>query len=110
MRHAYLRHRSITRRHFLFGALGTAGGILHGTIAEAQSGVVAKPRNTARYCIFINLNGAPSHLDTFDPKDRPWNARDADPRQYTGGIVLSRRFFPLLSDLTGDICLLRSVS
>src|SRR5262249_37577186 len=105
-----LKHGAFTRRHFLFGALGAVGGVLRGTRSEAQGAVVAKPRNTARYCIFVNLNGAPSHLDTFDPKDGPWNARDADLRQYAGGIVLSRRFFPMLSDLSGDLCVLRSVS
>jgi uncharacterized protein (DUF1501 family) len=55
------------------------------------------------------MNGAPSHLDTFDPKDGPWNPRDADIRQY-GKIFLSRRFFPMLSNMTLDLCLLRSVT
>jgi uncharacterized protein DUF1501 len=104
-------HHGFTRRHFLFGALGAAAGsVLASDPAGAQSIVTATPRGTARTCIFINLAGAPSHLDTFDPKDGPWNPKDADIRQYPGGIVLSRRFFPLLSDLTGDICVLRSVS
>src|SRR5438876_2175633 len=66
-------------------------------------------RGTARACVFFYLNGAPSHLDTFDVKDGPWNPRDADIRQYPGGIALSRTLFPKLSELTSDMCILRSV-
>jgi uncharacterized protein DUF1501 len=104
-------HGRITRRHFLFGALGVSSAALLGTPNDTPvyaAGVT--PRRTARTCIFINLNGGPSHLDTFDPKDGPWNPRDADIRQYPGDIVLSRRYFPMLSALTPDLCILRSVS
>lgn len=104
-------HGNIHRRHFLLGAAGLAGFKLLEAHADAE--VVARPatpRKTARACIFINLAGAPSHLDTFDPKDGPWNPPDVDLRQYPGGIVLSRTFFPKLSNLTADLCVLRSVS
>src|SRR5262249_28620954 len=100
----------MTRRHFLFGALGAAGTLLHSFPSEAQTAVVATPRNTAKACIFINLAGAPSHLDTFDPKEGSWNAQDADLQKHAGGVMLSRKFFPMLSDLTGDLLLLHSVS
>jgi uncharacterized protein (DUF1501 family) len=66
-------------------------------------------RNTARAVIFVYQNGAPSHLDTFDVKDAPWNPRDADIRQYPGGIALSRTLFPKFSQMTGDMLFLRSV-
>src|SRR5437879_4128584 len=39
-------------------------------------------RSTARACVFFYLNGAPSHVDTFDVKDGPWNPRDANIQQY----------------------------
>ena len=99
-----------SRRHFLLGAASAAGfGLLN---AHADAEVVARAavtKSTARACIFINLAGAPSHLDTFAPKDGPWNPPDADLRQYPGGIVLSRKFFPKLSTITNDICILRSM-
>jgi hypothetical protein len=66
-------------------------------------------RGTARACIFVYLTGAPSHLDTFDIKDAPWNPPDADIRQGVGGIALNVNLFPKLSQYTGDMCILRSV-
>ncbi len=102
-------HLPYTRRHFLFGAAGTS---LLGAHSDAEVSVRrnAAIRNTARTCIFINLNGAASQLDTFDPKDAAWNPRDADIRDYSGGLRLSRRFFPRLSALTNDLLVLRSCS
>jgi hypothetical protein len=69
----------------------------------------ARPRGTARACVFFYLNGAPSHVDTFDVKDGPWNPRDANIQQYHGGIAMSATLFPRLSQMTGDLCILRSV-
>jgi len=103
-------HGQYTRRHFLFGGIGAVSGALLSTPSDAVvASAQVRPRGTAKACIFINLNGAPSHLDTFNPQDGPWNPRDADIRQY-GSIVLSRRYFPMLSALTSDLCLLRSVT
>lgn len=105
-------HLPYTRRHFLFGAASAASASLLGAHSDAEVSVRrnAAIRNTARTCIFINLNGAASQLDTFDPKDAAWNPRDADIRDYSGGLRLSRRFFPRLSALTNDLLVLRSCS
>ncbi len=103
-------HGQVSRRHFLLGAASTAGFHLLGAHADAE--VIARqatPRKTARACIFINLAGAPSHLDTFAPQDGPWNPPDIDLQQHPGGIVLSRALFPKLSQITNDLCVLRSV-
>src|SRR5947209_16238229 len=104
-------HAACTRRHFLFGSLAAAStGLL---CAHADAEVIsasAALRNTARSCIFITLAGAASHLDMFDPKDGPWNPADADLREYPGGIVLSRKFFPNLSKITSDMLILRSLT
>jgi hypothetical protein len=100
-------HAPFTRRHFLFGA---ASGNLLTAHADAQVTVspAAALRNTAKSCIFINLNGAPSHLDTFDIKDAAWNPRDVDVRDNPGGVRMSRRYFPRLSNLTNDLLVMRS--
>jgi hypothetical protein len=101
-------HAPFTRRHFLFGA---AGASLLSTHADAQvTSAGVRTRGTARTCIFINLNGAPSHLDTFDLKDGVWNPRDADIQDFSGGIRLSKRYFPKLSTMSNDLLVLRSCS
>src|SRR5881628_74256 len=66
-------------------------------------------RGTARACVFFYLNGAPSHVDTFDVKDGSWNPRDASIQQLHGGIAMSTTLFPRLSQVSGDMCILRSV-
>ncbi|MCH5378260.1 MAG: DUF1501 domain-containing protein [Planctomycetes bacterium] len=58
----------IPRRDFLkVGALGAGGLTLAGYLRLAEAGEVADSAR-ARCGIFINLNGGPSHLDTFDMK------------------------------------------
>jgi len=104
-------HGAYTRRHFLFGGIGAlSSGLLRTPSDAATRTANARPRGTAKACIFINLDGGPSHIDTFDPKDGPWNPRDADIRQYPGEIILSRRFFPMLSEMTQELCILRSIT
>ena len=104
-------HGRVTRRHFLFGAAAAVSPSLlhaHPDAVVVSSG--ATGRNTARACIFITLNGAASHLDMFDPKPGPWNPPDADLRQYSGGLVLSNRYFPNLSKITKDLLVIRSLT
>jgi hypothetical protein len=68
---------SVSRRELLFG-----GGMGLGTVAlsallaqdRAHAGVLApKPQHhaaKAKRCIFLLMEGGPSHIDTFDPKPR----------------------------------------
>jgi hypothetical protein len=100
----------ISRRELLTGAAAWAAFSTLARRGDAQINArPVTPKGTARACIFVNMEGAPSHLDTFDPKDGPWNPPDADLRQY-GGLVLSRTLFPELSRLTNDLCLLHSIT
>ncbi len=105
-------HAKVTRRHLLFGsAFAGAGARLMAAHPDAEvTGTGAKLRNTARACIFINLDGGPSHMDMFNPLDGPWNPPDADIRSYANGVRLSNRFFPNLSKLTDDMLMLRSMA
>jgi hypothetical protein len=100
----------MSRRRFLFGAAGTAAFLADARRGEAQTlpGIVT--RGTAKSCIFITLNGAPSHVDTWDPKDGPWNPPDANLQQHAGGVVLSNRLFPNLSTISNDLLVIRSVN
>ncbi len=103
--------RRMSRRELLAGAGTLAAFAALARRADAQvTSTDITVRGTARACIFVNLNGAPSHLDTFDVKDAPWNPPDADIRQYPGGIALSNTLFPEFSKITRDLRILRSVS
>jgi len=102
-------HAPFTRRHFLFGAASASLLAPHAD-AEVVTARNAKPRGTAKTCIFINMNGGPSHMDTWDPKDGPWNPADAKIQQFSGGISLSTTYFPNLAKKTNDLLLLRSCS
>ncbi|MBL8242525.1 MAG: DUF1501 domain-containing protein [Bryobacterales bacterium] len=99
-------HLPFTRRHFLFGSAAAGASLAR---AEEIGGARVSTRNTARAVVFVNLNGGPSHLDTFDPKDGPWNPRDADIRQ-SGPFTLSNRFFPKLTRHLDDLLLVRSAA
>src|SRR5437868_12454360 len=95
----------ITRRQMLAQAAGWAAfSALAGrtdTQVQAQS---VSLHGTAKSCIYVNMMGAPSHLDTFDAKmGGSWNPPDADIRQYSGGLTLSNTFFPKLSANVKDL-------
>jgi hypothetical protein len=100
----------MTRREMLARAASLAAFASLARSGDAQVTSSDVPlRGSARACIFVNLIGAPSHVDTFDVKDQPWNPPDAKLQQFAGGIVLSQTLFPQLSKFAGDLCLLRSV-
>src|SRR4051812_5434638 len=85
----------ISRRELLrgFGALGCMAALP----AASEAQVVRKggvPKGTAQTCIFINLLGAPSHVDTFDYKA---GAAPANHKIITNGaITLNSTLFPKL--------------
>ena len=99
----------LTRRELLAGATGL--GVLNtlqkrGYAAVSQANAVTK--NSARAVILINLQGAPSHIDTFDVKDAGWNPSDLNIQQGPGGIALSQTLFPNLLSMSNDLLLLRN--
>lgn len=100
----------ISRRKLIFGAAQAAAFLTATRHADADVQSSGMPtRGTARSCIFVTMNGAPSHVDTWDPKDGPWNAPDINLQQHGGGVVLSQTLFPTMSQLTSDLLMLRSV-
>jgi hypothetical protein len=74
-----------------------------------ESPRLVTPRSTADAIIFINLNGAPSHVDTFDFKPGAWTPHDFNPQSGSGGITLSQKIFPSLLRQSRHLALLRSI-
>ena len=66
------------RRNFLYGLSSTLGTVALNSLLNAEeqrkSGpLVPKPphhKPKAKACIFLFMEGGPSHLDTFDPKEK----------------------------------------
>ncbi|WP_442509974.1 DUF1501 domain-containing protein [Novipirellula sp. SH528] len=70
----------------------------------------ATPPGKAKHIIYIMLDGAMSHLDTFDPKQGVEEAGETKPTQTrVPGLMFGDRF-PKLSYLAGAIAVVRSLS
>jgi hypothetical protein len=63
------------RREFLYGLGATLGTVAFNTLLRAEGAGPLAPRPPhrparARACIYLFMEGGPSHLDTFDPKPK----------------------------------------
>ena len=99
----------LNRRQLLQGAAGFGAMAALARLGEAQvtaDGVTLQ--NSATACIFINLNGAPSHVDTFDLKQGFWTPADYNVTQ-SFRVAISQKLFPKLSTMIGDLCFVRSL-
>src|SRR5262249_9148701 len=99
------------REFFKIAGTGVAGYFLVPNltaIANAEPSVGAKLVGSARNSIFILLNGAPSHVDTFDLKVGPWMPADFTPEE-SNGILFPKGLMPTLFSQLGKIAVVRSV-
>jgi hypothetical protein len=67
--------RSTCRRDFLYGLGATLGTVAFNALLRAETAAPLAPRPPhrpakARACIYLFMEGGPSHLDTFDPKPK----------------------------------------
>jgi len=100
------------RRTFIqtcgLGAVGlTSVGALAKTKLLKTAGVA--PRGSAENLILIFLQGAPSHLDTFDLKTGSWTPDDFEPVDL-GNFQMAAGLFPNLINQADKFSLLRSIS
>src|SRR5690348_1357904 len=90
----------LTRREmFRVGGLTVGGYHFLQLIKPVQVRAAApvKPRGSARFCIFVMLDGGPSHLDSFDVKEAKWTPQDFDIRTVTPDIKLPCALFGRLA-------------
>jgi hypothetical protein len=77
-RDTFLRAVTPSRREFLFnGGMGLGSIALSALLAESEARANPPPAATgphhaakAKRCIFLLMEGGPSHIDTFDPKPK----------------------------------------
>ena len=100
--------RSPSRREFLKVGVAGAAGLAVAGVAPASPPL---PLGKAKRCIFINLVGGPSHIDTFDPKpNAPSEIRGPFRPIQTNvpGLHLSE-LFPKLAGMADKFSLIRSM-
>src|SRR5436305_1717995 len=104
------------RAFFQLAGAGVGGAFLTQRYAKAAEisrygGATANPKNTAQNVIFVLLNGAPSHTDTFDLKMVP-NVTPATFNPETiNGLLFPTGLMPKLAKnlADGDFAILRSM-
>src|SRR5947207_5717779 len=102
----------LTRRQFFqIGGVGVSGFFLEPLVRPSNVWAKEKvrPRGTAEFCIFVNLAGGASHVDTFDVKEGRWMPPNFDVRTIRPGIQMPYGLFPKLSDQISQLVLVRSM-
>src|SRR5450631_3390483 len=91
------------RRLFFKSVAAAVGGYFF--LPSRQAGTVAKASQstigTAKNVIFILLQGAPSHIDTFDLKEGPWTPSFMAPTSY-GSLRFPQGLMPNLANNIQD--------
>ncbi|MBI1898575.1 MAG: DUF1501 domain-containing protein [Acidobacteria bacterium] len=102
----------LTRREIVrLGSL-TWSGYYFLPLLKASERATAKvqPRGSARFCIFVMLDGGQSHVDSFDLKEGKWTPQDFDIRSIAADIRLPYALFPGIASQIGKFCLVRSAN
>ena len=99
------------RDFFKLAGSGVSGYFLSSLIkTEVKAAPVADLHlvGKARNCIFILLQGAPSHTDTFDLKVGAWTPADFNPTSYNG-VMFPQGLMPNLANQLSKLAIVRSM-
>lgn len=101
------------RRTFIKStAAGLTGAFISPLVSQVQAAtstaVGAKLVGRARNCIFILLNGAPSHSDTFDLKPGSYTPTDFNPTT-KNGVLFPQGLMPNLFEQLNRIAIVRNL-
>lgn len=102
----------LTRREvFRAGSLTVGGYYFHQLFQPLQVRAASRvnPRGSARFCIFVMLDGGPSHVDGFDLKEGRWTPKDFDVRTVTPEIKLPMALYNRLAKQVDKLVFARSV-
>ncbi len=111
-RQSFLGGMDLNRREFFkLASLGLSGYFFSKVAKPMEVLAQTKPKleNTARNCIYIHLDGAPSHTDTFDLKEGSWTPKDFAPTTI-GQLRWPQGLLPKLADQLSNIAVVRSMS
>jgi len=103
----------IDRRHLLKLGLSAGPALFVSSLLAARpahaKGAVLRPAK-ARACVWIWLNGGPSHVDTFDPKPGAPGGGPFKPIKTRAAGVEICQHLPRLADRASDFALIRSMT
>ena len=107
----YWKKPQLERRMFFRHVASAVGGymLLPGGPMEGVASAAVRTKGTAKNCIFIMMQGAPSHTDTFDLK--PANGMPVEqfnPTKYNG-VLFPQGLMPKLAEQFDSIVLVRSM-
>ncbi len=80
-----------------------------GTPANVYAQSPAKPRGTARFVIWVMLQGGQSHVDGWDLKEHKWTPQDFDIKEIQPGMKWPTALYPKLAKQTERFSLVRSL-
>lgn len=99
------------RQFFKMSALGLSGYFFAQAARPMEVMAQTKPQleSTAKNCIFIHLDGSPSHIDTFDLKEGSWTPKDFEPTTINQ-IRWPKGLLPKLAEQVPNFAVVRSMS
>lgn len=100
-----------TRRDALrLGGLGLAFAAVDGFLPQRVSaGSKVTPRGTARNVLFYEINGAISHLESWDFKENAGTPKDLEVTKHRDGLYLSEKLFPNFKRHIDKFAILRTL-
>jgi len=106
----YWSKPQLGRRLFFRHAASSVAGylLLKGGALEQVAKAGVTPRATAKNVIFVMMQGAPSHTDTFDLKPTNPFPKSFNPTDYNG-VLFPQGLMPHLADKLNSIALVRSM-
>jgi hypothetical protein len=111
--HFWRRPTWSRRQWFQIAGAGISGYFLSGPVGSGQSVVRSSAsvsvQNKARYCIFILLAGAPSHVDTFDFKQIDGTTPTDFAPDTINGLLFPVGLLPKTAQQLSNIAIIRSV-
>jgi hypothetical protein len=101
----------LTRREMLrIGGLTMTGYHLLPLVEpRVQAAGKAAPRGSARFCIFVMLQGGPSHVDSWDLKEGAWTPGDFEIRDVPGLGKWPMSLYPRMAERREKFTLVRSL-
>ena len=104
-----------SRRAFLSGVAKAALGVsllpwLSPVLSAADPVGVTRRRPTARNCIYLNMNGGMSHLDTWDPKPGTETGGPTQALKTNADGVQISQYLPRMAEQMDKVALIRGMT